>query len=220
MRKIAPNDKRNMRKIYAERVMNNVRFHGFSTLTIQDLAYSMKISRASLYNYFSSKEDVLTEVTQLHTTYLNESIASITNESLTYADRLWSVFEQTILSSVYVSDIFLNDLKTACPTLYEQKMNCKEERLEKLSIFYRNGMNDGIFHTLNPALLILQDESILKKLFYSDFLETHALSITQALYDYYVAKCTQMIELEYRKTFLKPSIQQKVSDLLSRIAIP
>jgi AcrR family transcriptional regulator len=70
----------------------------------------MNLSRASLYNYFSSKEDIIMELTNLCIDYINEAGQTISNEELPYSLRFQKVFEQAVLSVVYASDIYLTDL--------------------------------------------------------------------------------------------------------------
>lgn len=219
MRKIAPNDRRDLRMIYAKRVMNGIRAYGFASLTIQDLACFMKISRASLYNYFSSKEDILIEVINLYTTYLEKSIASIGNDDFTFSDRIWLVYEQNILSSFYLSEVFLLDLKASCPALYERIMNCKIDRMNQQIVFYESGMKARFFNMLNPAIIVMQNESVLRDLFNSDCLITAELSIKNALSDYYVAKCTQIVQPKYLDIFLQHDFNKQIRELLKTVHI-
>ena len=88
MRKIAPNEKRRMRQSYAKKMIHVVRTQGFLSLTIQDIARIMNVSRASLYNYFSSKEDIISELTNFCIAYLDEAGQTISNEELSYPLRL------------------------------------------------------------------------------------------------------------------------------------
>lgn len=96
-----------MRKAYVKKLIPVIRTQGFLSLTIQDIARIMNFSRASLYNYFSSKEDIIMELTNLCIDYINEAGQTLFNEALSYPLRFQKVFEQAVLSAVYASDIYL-----------------------------------------------------------------------------------------------------------------
>lgn len=194
MRKITPEKRLAIRNDYIKRIMNVLRIKGFSNLTIQDLACYMNISRASLYNYFSSKEEIIIEVTDYYLSYIREADDIIANEQLSYQYRLQKVFEQAVLSAIYASDIYLRDLKAGCPALYRKMQDSQIERRATTQLFYQKGMKAGIFNTLNPALIIMQDEATLKKLVDTRFLYEINLTMKQALYDYYEAKKHELLK--------------------------
>lgn len=185
MRKISPEERRIMRRSYTEKIIDTVRIEGFLTLTIQDLAFLMGISRASLYNFFASKEDIILEVTEIYIEYLTRTTTFINNPRYSYIQRFPAVFEQTVFNTVYASEIYLSELKSACPEFYDRKLKVANERLVVLHEFYKNGMIDGDFNDLNPLLVIEQDEAALQKIVNSSFLLDHGISLEDSMYDYY-----------------------------------
>lgn len=213
MRKIAPEERLIMRQAYVKKIINVIRTQGFLSLTIQDIAHLMNMSRASLYNYFSSKEDIVMELTNFCITYIHEAGQTISNEELSYPLRLQKVFEQAVFSAFYSSDIYLTDLKRSCTHLYEKKMQSRKVQLSTLHSFYRRGMNEGIFNELNPALIIMQDETVLKRLANSPFLMEEELSLKKALCDYYEAKKCQVL----RPQFLKSTNNEDTIEMVDRI---
>ncbi|PLS02242.1 TetR/AcrR family transcriptional regulator [Neobacillus cucumis] len=218
MRKIAPDERQMMRKSYVKKLIHVIRTQGFLSLTIQDIANTMNLSRASLYNYFSSKEDVIMELTNLCIDYINEADQTISNKKLPYPLRLQKVFEQAVLSAVYASDTFLSDLKRSCPHLYEKKRQSRSEQLSTIHTFYRNGMKAGVFNELNASILIIQDEAVLGKLVNSPFLMEEEMSLKQALLDYYAAKRTQVLRPEYIQSLENEEIQAMVDSILKKLA--
>ncbi|ANU23228.1 TetR/AcrR family transcriptional regulator [Planococcus donghaensis] len=185
MRKISPEERQIMRRSYAEKIMDTVRKKGFISLTIQDLARLMGISRASLYNFFASKEDIIQEVTEIYIDYLTRSNEFINNPRYPYIRRLPAVFEQSVFSTVYASEIYLNELKITCPIYYEKQIHVVNERLAILYSFYENGISDGDFNPLHPSLIIEQDEAALHKILNSSFLIDQGITLEDAMYGYY-----------------------------------
>ncbi|WP_102693461.1 TetR/AcrR family transcriptional regulator [Rummeliibacillus pycnus] len=219
MRKIAPNERQKMRKAYVKKLIHVIRTQGFLSLTIQDIANTMNLSRASLYNYFSSKEDVIMELTNICIDYINEAGHTISNEELSYPLRFQKVFEQAVFSAVYSSDIYLSELKRSCPHLYEKKMQSRKEQLSTIHTFYQKGMRDGVFNKLNPSILIIQDETVLGKLVNTSFLIDEDLSLKQALFDYYMAKKTQIIKPQYLNNMINEDIHGMMDCILEKLAI-
>lgn len=217
MRKITPEERVTIRQMYVRKMMNEVRKRGFLTLTIPEIAKLMNISRASLYNYFSSKEDIVTEVINVYTAYLDEANEIIRDESLSYTVRLQKVFEQGVLSAYYTSDVFLEDLKASCPPLYDKKMSSHKESSTAVQAFYKKGMMEGVFHPNHPKILIMRDESALKTLLNTSFLQDEGLSLKQALRDYYEGM-TLLFKPEALPLKNAQSIDQVVKPILARIS--
>ena len=218
LRKIAPDERQMMRQSYVKKLTNVIRTQGFLSLTIQDIAHMMNLSRASLYNYFSSKEDIMMELNNFCISYIAEAGQTISNEELSYPLRLQKVFEQAVFSAVYASDIYLNELKRSCPHLYEKKMQSRKEQLSAIHSFYRNGMKAGVFNELNSAILIIQDETVLRKLVNTSFLMEEELSLKQALYDYYKAKKFQVLKQEFLIDTENEDINEMVDCILQKLA--
>lgn len=201
MRKITPEERQIMRRSYAEKIMETVRTEGFIALTILDLAHLMGISRASLYNFFASKEDIILEVTEIYIDYLKKTNQFISNSRFSYVQRLPTVFEQSAFSAVYASEIYLNELKSTCPDLYKRKLELATQRIATLHTFYENGIADGDFNPLNPSLVVAQDEAALRQILNSSFLDDEGLSLEDSMFGYY--------EIMKHRTFTPASIKRE-----------
>lgn len=218
LRKIAPDERQRLRKAYVKKLIHVIRTQGFLSLTIQDIADLMNLSRASLYNYFSSKEDIIMELTNLCINYINEFGQTISNEELSYSLRLRKVFEQAVFSAAYTSDIYLKDLKRSCPHLYEKKLQSRKEQTAIIHTFYQNGMKEEVFNELNASILIIQDEIVLERFVNTPFLMEEGLPLKQSLIDYYVAKKTQVLKPEYLQSTENEDINEMVDCVLKKLA--
>ncbi|MBT2572171.1 TetR/AcrR family transcriptional regulator [Planococcus sp. ISL-110] len=217
MRKISPEERRIMRRSYAEKIMETVRTKGFITLTIQDLARLMGISRASLYNFFASKEDIILEVTEIYIDYLKKTNQFINNPRFSYVQRLPTVFEQSAFSAVYTSEIYLNELKSTCPDLYSRKLELANERIATLHSFYKNGIIDGDFNPLNPSLIVAQDEAALRKILNSSFLVDEGLTLEDSMYGYYEIMKYRTFTAASMKKGQDPYIKNVVEVIVSQL---
>ncbi|GIO13234.1 hypothetical protein J19TS2_27890 [Cohnella xylanilytica] len=80
----------------------------------------MDISKVTLYKHFSSKDDIIEQVVEYEIQYLQQADIVVNDDSLSYVDRFQKTFLQSLLCVVYLSDLFLQDLKEFYPTLYDK----------------------------------------------------------------------------------------------------
>jgi AcrR family transcriptional regulator len=218
MRKISTVDRLLMRQSHIKKILKVIRTRGFLSLSIQEIAQLMNMSRASLYNYFSSKEDILMELNDFCISYIHEAGQMISNTDLAYSQRLQKVYEHAVLSAAYSSEIFLKDLQISCMSLYEKKKQSRKEQMAAIHTFYQNGMEAGFFNELNPTLLMMQDETVLNKLINTSFLMDEELTLERALYDYYLAKCFQVLRPELLTNINHKEIHCMVKDILHKLS--
>jgi AcrR family transcriptional regulator len=218
MRKISTEDRLLMRQSHIKKILKVIRTQGFLSLSIQEIAQLMNMSRASLYNYFSSKEDILMELNDFCISYIYETGQMISNTELSYSQRLQKVFEHAVLSAAYSSEIFLKDLQISCMSLYEKKKHARKEQMAAIHSFYQTGMEAGFFNELNPTLLMMQDETVLNKLINTSFLMDEELTLERALYDYYLAKCFQVLRPELVTNINHKEINCMVKDILHKLS--
>ncbi|WML57839.1 TetR/AcrR family transcriptional regulator [Neobacillus sp. PS2-9] len=218
MRKISTEDRLLMRQSHIKKILKVIRTQGFLSLSIQEIAQLMNMSRASLYNYFSSKEDILMELNDFCISYIYEAGQMISNTELSYSQRLQKVFEHAVLSAAFSSEIFLKDLQISCMSLYEKKKQARKEQMATIHTFYQNGMEAGFFNELNPTLLMMQDETVLNKLINTSFLMDEELTLERALYDYFLAKCFQVLRPELLININHKEIHCMVKDILHKLS--
>jgi hypothetical protein len=97
-------------------------------------------------------------------------------------------------------------------------MISRKEQLSTIHTFYRTGMKAGVFNELNASILIIQDESVLGKLVNTSFLMEEELSLKQALFDYYVAKKSQVLKPEHLQYTENEDISTMVDCILKKLA--
>lgn len=168
-----------------------IKKHGIASLRTDDIARYLDLSKATLYKYFESKDDIITNFVDLFIRLLDMS--SVLDEtSGSYQERYQVVFRKMLISANYGSDIFLRDLRALYPELTERLHAAWLRRSEILREFYERGMDAGIFVKSNVELLIMQDELTLAKLSDAAALAARDLPCRQALTDYYRMRLRQI----------------------------
>lgn len=168
-----------------------IKKHGIASLRTDDIARYLDLSKATLYKYFESKDDIITSFVDLFISLFDMS--SVLDEtSGSYQERYQVVIRKMLVSANYGSDIFLRDLRALYPDLMERLHVAWLRRTEILREFYERGMDAGIFVRSNVELLIMQDELTLAKLSDPAALAARNLACRQALTDYYRMRVHQI----------------------------
>src|SRR5579884_39941 len=113
---------------YLTRLQPAIKHSGLSHLKIDDIVRFMGISKATFYKYFSSKEDVIEQGTELVASYFKQAATLISNESSSHLQRFQNAFTQSLVLAVSFPDTFLLDLKQTYPLLWERVKQAKQER--------------------------------------------------------------------------------------------
>lgn len=187
----------NMRITLTSRLLTYVKKNGFQSLKMDEIAKIMDISRATLYKYFSTKEDIITFIVGLSIEYIHEIIEDSDADQV-IVQRFQQTFEQTILLKEFFTDIFLRDLESSYPENYERlKESMKQREYQELA-FYDEGIKEGFFNKIDGRLIVMQDE-MLRNILDVKYLVENRLTVYQVLFDYYNLKkfsCLNLIKLK------------------------
>lgn len=200
------------------KVIPIVQKNGFHALRIEEMAKCMDVSKATMYKYFRSKDEIVESLVDRYVTYIREVDSDIADRNIPLATRFQKVFEQAVLMVVYVSEVFLKDLDMMYPAFHEKISEALWARSKRLAEFYGEGVQNGDFHPCNPHLLILQDETFLRQLIDPKFLLQHQLTLNQALHDYYLLRKHQLFKPERLSTLDNEAMCAKIDYLAAKIS--
>ncbi|WP_274648658.1 TetR/AcrR family transcriptional regulator [Paenibacillus humicola] len=203
---------------FAAKLLHPIKSSGFQSLRMDDISKYMDISKATLYKYFSSKEEIVTllverlieNVVEVYKQYLNEP-------DVPFGEKFQRSFTQTMLIVNYASDPFLNDLRETLPAQYERMDAAIGQRNERLREFYEAGMETGAFYKQNPVLLIIQDELMFRSLIDPVYLMKRNLTLRGALYDYYLIKKRQLLTPQAAERVDDNEMNAKMETLVKKI---
>ncbi|PWW02935.1 TetR family transcriptional regulator [Paenibacillus cellulosilyticus] len=178
----------------ANKLLAPFRATGFQQLRMDDIAKQMDISKATLYKYFSSKDEIIDLIVDQFVNSVEENDAEdLPGAENSYEVRFRNTFVRTLMIASYRSEPFLRDLRETFPELYGKLESAIAARNERLCTFYEQGMNEGVFNPQNATLLLMQDELIFRNLMDPIYLMKHHLTLRNALWDYYLIKKRQLL---------------------------
>ncbi len=176
-----------------EKILLYVRKHGFQSLTMDEISKISNVSRATLYKYFSTKDEIIEFL-------VNEFVRSIEQVmgekgATNPGSRFQEIFENSVLLREFMTRIFLQDLEQSYPEQYDLLKQTMKRRDGQQLRFYETGQSEGIFNPINSKFIALQDEILLYMLD-AQFLLENNLTVYQALYDYYQLRKFQLFRTE------------------------
>lgn len=161
---------------------------GLQGITMDNMAGAMNISKATVYKYFQSREEILAATIAVKLDEIKHFDAYLNDKEVEYLDRYKNAVQYL---SEHISDItnqFLADLKTFFPHLWQLIDAFKNYCMNALKAYYNEGIRKGYFNKINPEIMVMTDQFFLDKLTDPDFLLTHKLTIKQAFDEYFRMK--------------------------------
>ncbi|MEC4564484.1 TetR/AcrR family transcriptional regulator [Paenibacillus sp. CMAA1739] len=190
----------------------------FSQLKIDDIAKYMDISKVTLYKHFSSKDEIIQQVVEYSINFLQEADTVVNDDSVPYIERFQRTFLQSLMSVIYFTDLFLDDLKEFYPHHFEKLAAAQHNRNKNLQAFFEAGMDRNIFNRLNAVLFMLQDDAVLRRFMEPSFSIQYDVTLKQAIIDFYRMKQYQLLKPEYLDTVDNSIIDEWVVKILQNIS--
>lgn len=204
---------------YVKKLLTLLKTRGISHLRIDDIVRYMDISKATFYKYFSSKEDILEQIVAMIVGHMIEAATQFQDDASSYVLRFQTSFEQSLFMASFVSKAFLDDLQQSYPELWERIKHTQQHYYQHLRQFYEQGITVGVFQPLNPHLLVLQEEIVLRAIIDPVFLIEHDLTLRKALYDFYVMQKYLVLTPGTRETIDDTQVKQYIEWIAQKISM-
>ena len=129
--------------------------HGIKSITMDDIATSLGISKRTLYEVFEDKETLLREVLLKNQVDKNEFLENLLAESTNVLEVILVCFQKSIEMFHKTNKRFFEDLKKY-PSIYNMMKNSREKESESTIAFFKSGVEQGIFRDdVNFAIINL-----------------------------------------------------------------
>ncbi|MBP3966943.1 TetR/AcrR family transcriptional regulator [Paenibacillus lignilyticus] len=203
---------------YVTKLLHPIKSNGFQGLRMDDIAKAMDLSKATLYKYFNSRDEIIERLTALFIKYIVCAEAKLAEgDSKAYIDGFQSAFAQSLLIANYSTEVFFNDLREVYPQLMASLNVAISERNERLRKFYERGMKEGYMQELNATLLILQDELMFRNLLDPHCLMKQNLTLRNAISDYYQLKKLQLFKPDVYVQIDDSSMVERIEHLVRKV---
>ena len=118
--------------------------HGIKSITMDDIATSLGISKRTLYEVFEDKETLLREVILKNQEDKNEFLENLLAESTNVLEVILVCFQKSIEMFHQTNKRFFEDLKKY-PHVFNMVKKNRDNDSESTIAFFKSGVEQGIF---------------------------------------------------------------------------
>lgn len=163
--------------------------NGLRKFTMDDIAGKLSISKATLYKYFASREEILHEIVQYKITEIEVFEEDLRDENIDFTERFFDIIKGASMLLAEISERFLSETKETHPELWERIHQFQDRALFVAEAFYRRGIESGnMYADLNPRLLALTDKMFIRSVSNRRFLKEYNVSLKEAFDGFYLMK--------------------------------
>lgn len=120
------------------------RKNGIKSITMDDIAALLKISKRTLYEIFQDKETLLKECILYHQQYVQKALTQLVNESSDVLEVILKCYQGSIEMYNKVNKSFFEDIKKY-PKVHEMIKKNKEKDNKVVIDFLKKGVDQGLF---------------------------------------------------------------------------
>jgi len=182
------------RDLYILKLTETFKIHGLKKFSMDSIAAELNVSKATLYHYFSSKDEMV-EITLMRVIGQLSDFERISKDnSLTFETRFYRILELFSETMTDISNLFLADLQDEYPKLWKQVQVFIEYVTEVLTDFYDEGKKEGIFTDIHTSILVMSDRMFFNAISDIDFLSKNNITLRTAFDEYFRMKCFGFIK--------------------------
>ncbi|GLC78288.1 TetR/AcrR family transcriptional regulator [Lacrimispora brassicae] len=171
--------------------------HGFDGISMDEVAKRTKLSKATLYKYFKSKEDIVRDM-------VDELISHFDSVKFTTDDSIGGVLDsisvgyfKAVLATASSSSKFLSDLKNKFPEIYSDYLSALESVQTRFIAFYKCAAKAGFCKSVSIDIVVEQIKRTLPAIINSSYLNMHQTSLSVIIKEYYRLLLCQLLSSEY-----------------------
>ena len=203
---------------YVLKLLHPLKTSGFQHIRMDDIAKYMDLSKATVYKYFPSRDEIFERLTEIFITY----IVGVEEQALEGDQALIKGFQTSFAKSLvianYGTEAFYHDMREIYPEFMGKIDVAVSMRNEQLRKFYEHGMEQGSFNRLNATLLILQDDLMFRHLLDPVYLMKNNLTLRNAIHDYYQIKKLQLFSAELYASMDDAEMLNKIEYLVRKVS--
>ena len=170
--------------------------NGLTRFTMDDISSKLGISKATLYKYYSSREEILDDVVQKRITDIESLEEDLTDEKITFTKRYFETIKKASIMLAEMSNNFLADTRQLYPELWEKMRNFQQRAFVVAETFYKKGIEAGIMNDINPSILALTDKMLIASLADEKFLGDADISLQDVFDGYFEMKSNGIFKLQ------------------------
>ncbi len=146
---------------------------GVKSITMDDIASHMSISKRTLYEIFKDKEDLLDECLSRSMAKGDLEMEILICNSRNVIEAMMNIYSKLLTEMHQINKSVLYDLKKYHPNIYKKIQNKQKEDIERFIPYFEKGVEEGLMQNdINFEVLLWLLQAQFKTLMESDFFPT------------------------------------------------
>lgn len=198
-RKAINKERKPLNKKQKEWLINVLPFfykNGIRKPTMDDIAAHLNLSKATIYNYYSSKDELVYDALWLKLVELEKFRDLLFDESVDFIERYYKgvfFFTQSLRG---MTALYLNDLRDYFPESWEGIVKFRTKSAENITLYYKSGIEKGVLRPFNVDMMAATDLSFFDMMVDGKFLIDNEITIEEAFDEYFRMKFDGVLALE------------------------
>lgn len=155
---------------------------GFVKTSIDEIAKEYHISKKTIYKYFKSKDDLLSNVVKYFASQVTNSVIEIMSSDKNSIQKLIDVLNLVQNSIKQLSMKYIDDIQKHKPRLWNYIEKIRRENLEKVvTQTIEAGKEQGLFENVDPEIVFRIFYGAVRNVLNPEFLITNPISSEDAI---------------------------------------
>ena len=186
------------RKQLASKLIPALNGDSLKDLTMDDIALRLGKSKATIYKYFRSQEELLDLALSEKLEQIAGFVPILNDRSQNYVKRYQEGLNHLSIHLEDITSSFLADLQRDFVDLWNKIADFQRMAGMVLRNFYQEGLDKKIIIDIHPGVMVLTDQVIFSALIEPSFLEENKLTAREAYEHYFRMKFYGLLQEEQR----------------------
>ena len=186
---------REIRAKHTVRFMVYFQNNGVENFSMSKMAKDLGISKTTIYNHFSSKEEIIQAAITYKLSVIAEYQTVLENITLPYTERYRKAMLFFCVQIFDVSNKLLLQIKASYPKVWRKVAIFQKNVMLDLRSYYEIGIEIGVFKSnMNPVLLSLDDQKFFDLLSNQTVLKENRIEVLEAFNHHYRVKFNGLLD--------------------------
>ncbi|MCC8122402.1 MAG: TetR/AcrR family transcriptional regulator [Oscillospiraceae bacterium] len=188
--------------------------HGFDGISMDEVARQVNLSKATLYKYFKSKEDIVRDMVGEIRGHLCALHLSTDDGIDSVLASISAIYFKSVLIAAYSSSKFLADLEEKYPDAYADYISALDAVQIRFADFYAQAVREGYCRALSISLVGEQTRKMLPVIIRSDYRDRHGTTLPDVIAEYYKLLLYQLLSAPYLAVTEQEGLYSFVEELV------
>ncbi len=185
-------------------------FHkGIKSITMNDIAGHMSISKRTLYEIFNDKEELLAVCVDKSMAQGDCEMEKLIKDSRNVIEAMMNIYAKLLTEIHQVNKSALYDLRKYHPKIYKKIENRQKEDIERFIPYFEKGVEEGLMENdINFGVLLSLLQAQFRMLMEGDFLSTDKYPIEEFI---------RAIILSFTRGIATPKGNKIITELITKL---